>query len=326
MARCQCTALGVAEYPRLGTAPPPPGPGNSAGRSAACQCPATSAASAGSPASAGAAAPGRTRPRRAAWAAASSRIPPHRPGLQPGHRGQHVLAQAPAATARPASTARASPAQRPARAASSSASRTACNLAGTPQQAAPARRWPASAAATSCSVKSEFSMLARIGNRSPGVTPGRPPAPRPARLPPPATAAPAGSPRSPHRRGPAPATPPHAASGASSPFLHVATTRTGPRRLRRPRTFEEGRRRGVLRGRQKPASKCRTRRPGRLWLSSPPADLRRAAGPHWSAGRCGAPPLSPTLEVIPRGEGRVDSPRTRHPHRPAAELTVRTLS
>ena len=33
--------------------------------------------------------------------------------------------------------------------------------------------------------------------------------------------------------------------------------------------------------------------------SSSPADLRRAASPDWSASRCGAPPLSPRVEVIP---------------------------
>jgi len=43
---------------------------------------------------------------------------------------------------------------------------------------------------------------------------------------------------------------------------------------------------------------------GTIRLSSPPADLRRAASPDWSAGRCGALPLSPTLEVIPRGTGK----------------------
>ena len=42
---------------------------------------------------------------------------------------------------------------------------------------------------------------------------------------------------------------------------------------------------------------------GTIRLSSPPADLRRAAGPDWSAGRCGAPSLSPMLELIPRGTG-----------------------
>ena len=31
---------------------------------------------------------------------------------------------------------------------------------------------------------------------------------------------------------------------------------------------------------------------GTIWLSGPPADLRRAASPDRSAPRCGAPPLS----------------------------------
>jgi hypothetical protein len=39
--------------------------------------------------------------------------------------------------------------------------------------------------------------------------------------------------------------------------------------------------------------------------SSSPADLGRAASPDWSASRCGAPPLSPRVEVIPlRGRRR----------------------
>jgi hypothetical protein len=60
---------------------------------------------------------------------------------------------------------------------------------------------------------------------------------------------------------------------------------------------------------------------GTIRLSSPPADLRRAAGPDWSAGRCGAPPLSPTLEVIPRGKASGIS-RTLHPHLPSVRYLL----
>ena len=38
--------------------------------------------------------------------------------------------------------------------------------------------------------------------------------------------------------------------------------------------------------------------------SSSPADLGRAASPDWSASRCGAPSLSPRVEVIPLPEQR----------------------
>jgi len=37
-------------------------------------------------------------------------------------------------------------------------------------------------------------------------------------------------------------------------------------------------------------------------LSSPPADLRRTRSPGRLASRCGAPPLSPTVELIPQRE------------------------
>jgi hypothetical protein len=84
-------------------------------------------------------------------------------------------------------------------------------------------------------------------------------------------------------------------------------------RARIERPEQAGRQRpGRSRGGRAPARclrPCRTLGAGRL--SGPPADLRRTGSPGRLASRCGAPPLSPTVELIPQRERDNPGERTR---------------